>query len=95
MFGIFKKAYKAMDKQSEVIVENNTMGLAEDVNFNVTYEYGNWNESGYVPIKNSTNPLEHLKFLTDAYMARMTGVAEGGFVSYESTCGRYMGAWVR
>ena len=84
-----------MDKHAEQIVENSSLGLAEDVNFHVTYEYKDWSETVYVPIVNSCKPLEHLKFLTDAYMAKMTGVAEGGCVEYTSTCGRYDGAWRR
>ena len=95
MFGFLKNAYKAMDKQAEIIVENSSLGLAENVIFQVTYEYGNWTEIKYVPIVNSSKPLVHLKFLADAYMAKMTGKAEGGYVEYSSTCGRYIGAWVR
>lgn len=84
-----------MDKHADMIVENSSLGLGEDVNFQVTYEYGDWTETDYVPIVNSSEPLEHLKFLADAYMAKMTGKAEGGYVEYSSTCGKYIGAWVR
>ena len=95
MFGMIKKAYKKMGKQSEKIVEESSLGLGEDVMFEVTFEYGEWCEITQMAVTNSCKPLESLKLMADSYMVKMTGKVRGGYVEYASDCGRYMGAWVR